>query len=129
MNLSKLADFSKNQLIPFAVDQYLCKIICDEMPQGLKQYTEYELFPWIYLKVERGVSLSTACWWMHKEGFWYISYVKGLYYDGHDHPNVIEYQQKHFLPMMKKHEKQLVKYVVGDVDKEVMMKPQNYIKH
>ena len=31
--------------------------------------------------------------------------------------------------MMEKHEERLVKYVVGDVDKEVDMKPQNYVEH
>jgi hypothetical protein len=66
---------------------------------------------------------------MHKEGFQYISYAKGLYYDGHNRPDVVEYWQKHFLPMMEKYKEQLVKYVVGDVDKEVDMKPQNYLEH
>lgn len=65
---------------------------------------------------------------MHKEGFWYISYAKGLYYNGHDWPDVVEYQQKHFLPMMHKHEERLVKYVIGDVDKEVSVAPQNYVE-
>jgi hypothetical protein len=129
MNPGKLAQFSKNQLIPSAADQYLRKIICDEMPQGLKRYMEYELFPRIQLKVSRGISLSTAHQWMHKEGFRYTSYAKGLYYDGKDRPNVVEYRQNHFLPMMKKHEERLVKYVVGDVDKEVTMKPQNCVEH
>lgn len=48
--------------------------------------------------------------------------------DSHDQPDVVEYQQKYFLPMMCKHEERLVKYVVGDVDKEVSMVPQNYVK-
>jgi hypothetical protein len=43
--------------------------------------------------------------------------VKGLYYDGHDRPDVVEYWQKH--------KERLVKYVVGDVDKEVAVTPQN----
>jgi hypothetical protein len=30
--------------------------------------------------------------------------------------------------MMQKHEERLVKYVVGDVDKEVAMTPRNYIE-
>jgi hypothetical protein len=30
------------------------------MPQGLKKYLEVELFPWIHLKVRKGISLSTA---------------------------------------------------------------------
>ena len=119
---------SKNELIPSAADKYLCQIICDEMPRGLKKYMEYELFPQIQLKVRRGISFSTAHWWMHKESPQYISYAKGLYYDGHNQPDVVEYWQKHFLPTMEKHEEQLIKYVVGDVDKEVDIKPQNYVE-
>jgi hypothetical protein len=69
MNPGKLAQFSKNELIPSAADKYLCQIIHDEMPWELKKYMEYELFPRIHLKVRRGISLSTACRWMHKEGF------------------------------------------------------------
>jgi hypothetical protein len=66
MNPGKLA---QNELIPSAADKYLRQIIRDEMPWGLKKYMEYELFPRIHLKVRRGISLSTARWWMHKEGF------------------------------------------------------------
>jgi hypothetical protein len=57
MNPSKQAQFSKNNLIPSAADKYLCQIICDEMPQGLKKYMEYELFLQIHLKVRRGILL------------------------------------------------------------------------
>ena len=46
MNPSKLAQFTKKELIPSAADKYLHQIVCDEMPQGLKRYMEYELFPW-----------------------------------------------------------------------------------
>ncbi|KAJ8580963.1 hypothetical protein M405DRAFT_847326 [Rhizopogon salebrosus TDB-379] len=36
---------------------------------GLKQYMEVELFPHVHLKVGQGISLSTACRWLHLEGF------------------------------------------------------------
>ena len=84
MNPEKLTQFSQNKLIPSVADEYLHHIIRDEMPRGLKKYMEYELFPRIQLKVGRGISLSTARRWMHKEGFRYISHKKGFYYDGHD---------------------------------------------
>jgi len=93
INLNKLAQFTKNELIPSVADKYLKHIVHEEMPQGLKKYLEYELFPCIQLKTARGVSLSTACRWLHREGFQYISHKKGLYFDGHDCPNVIAYRQ------------------------------------
>ncbi|KAJ8580330.1 hypothetical protein M405DRAFT_890518, partial [Rhizopogon salebrosus TDB-379] len=67
VNPAKLAQFARNQLIDTAADQYLHHIIQEEMPRGLKQYMEIELFPRIHLKVGRGISLSTARRWLHLE--------------------------------------------------------------
>jgi hypothetical protein len=36
MNPEKLTQFTKNQLLPAAADQYLKQIVCKEMPAGLK---------------------------------------------------------------------------------------------
>ena len=51
VNPEKLAAFSKNQLIPEEAKQYLRSMVNEEMPHGLKQYMELELFPCIHLKV------------------------------------------------------------------------------
>jgi len=96
MDPSKLAQFTSNKLVLTAADQYLRHIIREEMPRGLKKYMELELFPRIHLRVGRGISLSTACRWLHLEGFRYTSHKKGLYFDGHDRPDVIAYRQDHF---------------------------------
>ena len=58
---------------------------------------ELELFPRIQLKAGKGVSLSTARRWLRKEGFQYIGFKKGLYFDGHDRPDVIKYCQDMYL--------------------------------
>jgi hypothetical protein len=55
-----------------------------------------------------------------------ILHKKGLYFDGHDQPDVVAYRQNHFLPMMKKYEPCIVRYNVGDVDTE-LIQPQNYV--
>ena len=91
MNPQKLAEFSKNQLIPGEAEKYLRRIVEKEMPRGLKQYMEVELFPRIHLKVGKGISISTARWWLHREGFQYMEHKKALYFDGHDHPDVVNY--------------------------------------
>jgi hypothetical protein len=36
MNPEQLAQFSQNQLVPSAVNKYLCHVIHEEMPHGLK---------------------------------------------------------------------------------------------
>lgn len=51
MDPGKLAQFKRDQLIDTAADKYLHRITQEEMPQGLKQYMELELFPRIHLKV------------------------------------------------------------------------------
>ena len=126
MDPAKLAQFARNQLIDTAADKYLRHIVREEMPRGLKQYMEVELFPRIQLKVGQGISLSTARRWLHGEGFRYISHKKGLYFDGHDHPDVLAYRQNDFLPKMKSLEPVLVRYIVGDVEEEIP--PSNFVE-
>jgi hypothetical protein len=128
INPDKLRQFSKNELLPDAADKYLRHLIREEMPLGLKKYMELELFPRVHLRVGRGISLSTACRWLRLEGFRFISHKKGLYFDGHDRPDVLSYRQNEFLPTMKHNEPRLVRYTVGDVETELAIQPQNYVE-
>ena len=57
----------------------------------------------MHLKVGKGISISTARRWLHREGFRYMEHKKGLYYDGHDWPDVLDYRQNEFLPLMEKY--------------------------
>jgi hypothetical protein len=127
MDPKKLAEFTKNKMIPAAANKYLRHIVDDEMPKGLKQYMEVELFPRIQLKVGKGVTLETARQFLHREGFRYTEHKKALYYDGHKRPDVVEYRQTEFLPAMAAHRRRLVEYVVGDVGREVY-KISNYVE-
>ena len=47
-------------MIPEAAKKYSEHNVSEEMPRGLKQYMELELFLRIHLKVGKGVSLETA---------------------------------------------------------------------
>ncbi|KAJ7301858.1 hypothetical protein DFH08DRAFT_723814 [Mycena albidolilacea] len=60
MDPTKLVEFSQQKMVPAAVDKYLRKITEEEMPIGLKNHMEVELFPRISFKVGHGVSLRTA---------------------------------------------------------------------
>jgi hypothetical protein len=119
INPERLTEFTQGELVPEAVKNYLQQLNNEEMPKGLKKYMEYELFPRIHLKVGHGISLSTARRRLHCEGFHYISHKAGLYYDGHDCKDVLDYRQNNFLPAMKAYEKRLVRYAVGNVDERV----------
>ncbi|KAJ6489378.1 hypothetical protein DFH09DRAFT_948186 [Mycena vulgaris] len=77
---SKLKDFTTGKLIPTAAEQYLNHVVREEMPRGLKKYMEIELFPRLQLKAgKKGISLTTARRWLHKEGFKYIGHKKGFW--------------------------------------------------
>ena len=69
MDPEKLAQFSQNKMVPDAAEKYARNVVDIEMPQGLKKYLEVELFPRIHLKPGRGISLRTACRWLHHKGF------------------------------------------------------------
>jgi hypothetical protein len=115
MNPEKLMEFSKDNMVTKATEKYLHQIVNSEMPHRLKKYLDLELFPRIQLKVEKGVSICTACHWLHQKGFKYMEHKKSLYYDGHNHPDVVHYCQHVFLPAMAEHQKCLVEYVMDDV--------------
>jgi hypothetical protein len=89
---------------------------------------ELELFPRIHLRVGRGISLSTARRWLHHEGFQYISYRKGLYFDGHNRPDVLKYRNEKFLPTMAALRHRLICYVVGDIDTVLVDSQQNFVE-
>ncbi len=40
---------------------------------------------------------------MKKEGFRWTKYKKGLYLDGHERPDVVEYRQKQYIPKFKEY--------------------------
>ena len=128
MDLSKLNKFTKNRLVPQAADKYLCSIVENEMPWGLKKYMDVQLFPCIHLKPGHGISLSTANHWLCHEGFKYTTHKKGLYFDGHNWPDVVEYWQNVFLLAMKALKPQLVQYEIWDVKKEMIIQQANYVK-
>ena len=120
LNPAKLVAFTWDELIPAKAEKYAHQIIDKEVPVGLKKYLEVELFPCIHLKVGNGISLSTAHWWLHWEGFRYMKYKKGLYYDGHDQPDILDYCWNQFLPAMQQYQSRLVEYKIREVETKII---------
>jgi hypothetical protein len=46
---------------------------------------------------------------------------KGMYMDGHERPNVIEYQKNMFLPLMALYKKNMVQWVVNGSNSAKLM--------
>ena len=125
---AKLADFSARKMVTKAAEVYGTDVTNKEIPAGLKGYLELELFPRIHMKVTRGISLSTARRWLHRQGFRFTEHRKALYFDGHERPDVVAYRQDSFLPRLKEYRQRLVEYVVGEVEKEKEKPVENYVQ-
>ncbi|PPR04808.1 hypothetical protein CVT24_007084 [Panaeolus cyanescens] len=118
MNPAKLADLTKNKLMPAEAQKYLQHVVSVEMPRGLQKYLEVSLFPRIQVKVTRGISIRTAQRWLNKEGFKFTAHKKALFYDRHEWEDVVHYRQKEFIPLMKEYGRRLVSYSAEDPNVE-----------
>ena len=78
-------------MLPTKAAKYYQEICDKEMPCGLKGY----------MKVGKAISISTAHWWLQAEGFKYTLHKKAIYYDGHNHEDVVKDHQERFLPAME----------------------------
>ena len=115
-------------MVAKVAETYGTNLMNKEIPLGLKKYLELELFPRIHMKATRGVSLSTARRWLHREGFRFTEHRKALYFDGHERPDVVEYRQNRFIPQIKEYRRRLVEYVVGGVEKESAKPVENFVE-
>ena len=110
MNPEKVKNFVGKEIVLQAPEEQLGQKIEEEIATGLKRYIETNLCPRLRIQLQKPISISTARRWLRSEGFRYTSFKKGLYYDGHDRPDVVMYRQEVFLPEMKKHSDRLVRY-------------------
>jgi hypothetical protein len=58
-----------------------------------------------------GLSLRTARRWLYKLGWRHTELKKGVYMDGHERPDVVEYRNNVFLPLMASLERRMVQWV------------------
>jgi len=127
MNPAKLVEFSEKKMVPAAAEKYLHHLVDEEMPRALQRYMEVELFPRVQQKVVKGITLKTARQFLHKEGFRYVEHKKGLYYDGHERPDVVDYRQNEFIPRLLAYRDRLVEYQPENLE-EVIKTPPNYVE-
>jgi hypothetical protein len=119
MDPAKLRAYVENTMLPDARDKYCREVARDLMPKALCGYLELQLFPRIGVKVKKSISIHTARRWMRKEGFAHMRCSKGVYIDGHERGDVVEYRQGVFLPKMLEFRALMREYEVGDEAKEV----------
>ena len=128
MNPAKIVEFTQQRMIPEAAKKYLRQVVNHEMPKGLQQYIELDLFPRIQHKVSKSISLKAAQHFLHMEGFRYTEHKKALFYDGHERPDVVAMRQNEFIPQMEVYRPRLVEYQPDNLNEEVVKIPTNFVE-
>ena len=116
---AKLREFTSGSMVADLARRYAQQLSHEEMPNRLAEYLNETLFPRIGVKHQRSISLNTARRWMKREGFRYMAYAKGVYVDGHERADVVEYRQNVFLPCLQSLRPQLIEYAERDVQTEI----------
>ncbi len=80
------------------------------MPKKLQAAVNTEILPDIGITPKKPVSTRTARCWLIKLGWRYTEVKKGVYMDGHEQADVVEYRQTTFLPLMAKFEARMVHF-------------------
>jgi len=74
------------------------------------------ILPELSINPKKPVSIQTACRWLLKLGWQHTLIKKGVYMDGHEHADVIEYRMNTFLPVMTKFEAHMVHFNGPDLE-------------
>ena len=77
-------------------------------PNDFLNTINQEILPRLLSIIEKPIARSTAYLWLPRLGFYCHETKKGLYVDGHERPNVIQYHQEVFLLLIK----ELLSYTV-----------------
>ncbi|RGB23169.1 hypothetical protein C1646_774911 [Rhizophagus diaphanus] len=92
------------ETIPFSKRNKYCKKKIEFYIADFVDYITNTIFSSLEIEIKTTISETTARIWLKKMGYHYKKYQKGVYVDGHEHEDVVEYQ-KIFL---KKREMQVI---------------------
>jgi hypothetical protein len=107
---TKVKSLLEDEDIELFVSSYLREHEFTVTPDKLKAYLEAEVFPSLTLAVKpTTISEETVRKWMHKKGWTWGLRTKGVYFDGHERKDVIQYHSR-FLKEMQDLESLMVEY-------------------
>lgn len=87
-------------------------------PLALKRHVDSVILP-KFSVVQKTIS-ETSCYnYMKNWGFMYKAHTKGVYIDGHERPDVVEYRVE-WVARMKGYQKFMIFYEGEDMDEEAM---------
>jgi hypothetical protein len=79
-------------------------------PTTFRSALNQEILPYLNIQLRKPLCDRTARRWLVKLGYRRIELRKGLYVDGHDRADVVEYRDKVFLPKMCEYERRMTHY-------------------
>ncbi|KJA19534.1 hypothetical protein HYPSUDRAFT_204573 [Hypholoma sublateritium FD-334 SS-4] len=79
-------------------------------PKRLQEAVNSEILPDLGITPKKPIGTRTARRWLIKLGWRYTQVRKGVYMDGHERADVVEYRQQIFLPLMAQFEARMVHY-------------------
>jgi hypothetical protein len=94
----------------------------DVTPRKLQQALNDTIFPDLNIAVKNPISERTARRWLIKLGWRRTAVRKGVYMDGHEREDVVEYRNKVFLPAIAKFERRMAQHA-GPELKKIMPEP------
>lgn len=80
-------------------------------PRILANQVNKTILPSAGIQNTKSISLRTARRWLIKLGWTYSQVKKGVYVDGHEREDVVQYRNNVFLPKMAEYQHRMAKYV------------------
>ncbi|KAJ7210488.1 hypothetical protein GGX14DRAFT_625775 [Mycena pura] len=80
-------------------------------PRVLANQLNKTILPAAGIQNTHSISLRTARRWLHKLGWTYSQVKKGVYVDGHEREDVVQYRNEVFLPKMAEYQRRMAKYI------------------
>jgi hypothetical protein len=81
-------------------------------PRRFQHALNNEILPSLNISLKNPLCERTASRWLIRLGWRMTTIRKGVYMDGHEREDVVQYRNEEFLPRMKKYEAQMTHYVV-----------------
>jgi hypothetical protein len=101
-----------DERIQRAARTYLLTLPTGEVtPKRFHHALNARILPALGHTLAKWLSERTARRWLIKLGWRRTMLKKGVYMDGHERPDVVEYRMKEFLPLMALHERRMVQWI------------------
>lgn len=109
--LRSVRSLLSDELVKKQVVDYLQSLQTGKVtPKKLQVAVNTEILPKLGITPKKPIGTRTACCWLIKFGWRYTQVKKGVYMDGHERADVVNYRQETFLPLMAKFEARMVHY-------------------